>query len=398
MEKQRSTSLLILLGNLAGVGPFVTDFYLPSFPKLAEVFSAQASVVQMSLTACMFGLAIGQMIFGPISDRYGRRRPLMWSLALFVLATAGCVFSSDIHWFIFFRLLQGLTGACGLVISKVVVTDVFTGKEMAKIFAVLSAVQFLAPILAPVLGGVVFSLTSWQGIFFALGAWGIALLWGGWRMTETLPEDKRLKMPILRSFGCFAVVVRNRKFLIMTLLLAFVSVVIFSYISASPFLFQNHFGLSPMSYGLCFACNAFGLVAGSAFVMKAANNPKLLLRFGVFGLLGACALTSGALLLGFSFPVFEAALFLMILCCGILIPLTTMLGLDSESENAGVAAALLGALSFLAGGVAAPLVGIGNMLVSVVVLFCVGSIASLVLWLVSRRYNYFSAEFSVPAK
>ena len=383
----KKTSLLILLGNLASFGPFVTDFYLPSLPELATVFSAPAAIVQMSLTASMLGLAVGQLFIGPFSDKYGRRTPLLWSLSLFIVSTAGCICATSIDGFIIFRLIQGLTGASGLVISKVVVTDLYSGKDMAKQFAVLAAVQFIAPIIAPVLGSAVFSLTSWQGIFVVLGIWGVALFCGGMRMKESLPEEKRIRMPVLKSFGCFAGVIRNRKFLTMTLLLAFVSSVVFSYISASPFLFQNHFGLTPMSYGLCFACNAMGLVAGSASVMKA-RDTKAILRRGTYGLLVACCLTSCALSMAWPFPLFEAMLFLMIFCCGILIPLTTTLALDAEPDNKGVAAALLGSLSFLAGGIVAPLVGIGDMLVSTVVLFMSGAIVSLLLYLYSRRFDY----------
>lgn len=381
----KKTSLtLVLLGNLASFGPFVTDFYLPSLPELATVFSASAAVVQMSLTASMLGLAAGQLLIGPVSDKYGRRIPLIWSLALFVASTAGCIFSPSVEWFIFFRLMQGLTGASGLVISKVVVTDTFTGNDVAKYFAILSAVQFVAPIVAPVLGGVVLSLLSWQGIFAVLCVWGAALLWGACTMQESLPKERRLRIPVLRSFGCFAEVIRNRRFLVMTLLLAFVSAVVFSYISASPFLFQNRFGLSPMNYSICFACNAMGLVAGSAAVMKS-HDARMLLRTGTYGLAAACILTSCALLRSWPFMVFEAALFLMIFCCGVMIPLTTALALDSEPDNKGVAAALLGSLSFLAGGIVAPLVGIGDLLISTVVLFIVNAFISLLLYLYSER-------------
>lgn len=383
----KKTSLLIFLGNLASFGPFVTDFYLPCLPELSSFFFSPAAVVQISLTASMFGLAVGQLLIGPISDKYGRRNPLICSLLLFVISTIGCIFSTSIDWFIFFRLMQGLTGASGLVISKVVITDLFTGKDSARYFAILAAVQFIAPILAPVLGSAVFSLTSWQGIFIVLCVWGVALLWGGWRMDESLSEERRLHVPVLKSFACFSGVVRNRGFLVMTLLLAFVSAVIFSYISASPFLFQNHFGLSPMRYGLCFACNAVGLVAGSAVFMKVRDMRKVL-RFGIYGLLAACVLTSCALMSAWPFPLFETVLFLMIFCCGILIPLTTTLALDAEPDNKGVAAALLGALSFLAGGIVAPLVGIGDMLVSTVVLFMSGTVVSLLLYLYSRRFDF----------
>lgn len=381
---KKNAFLLVLLGNLASFGPFVTDFYLPSLPELSAYFSASAALVQMSLTASMLGLAVGQLFIGPVSDKYGRRMPLIWSLLLFVAATVGCMLSTTIEWFVCFRFMQGLTGASGLVISKVVVTDRFTGNEMTRYFAILAAVQFVAPIVAPVLGGAVLSLTAWQGIFMVLCAWGTVLLWGSWRMEESLPVERRLHLPVLRSFGYFARVLRNRRFLVMTLLLAFVSAVVFSYISASPFLFQNHFGLTPMRYGVCFACNAVGLVAGSAAVMKI-RNAKAILRWSVYGLMATGILTACALLRAWPFLAFEASLLLMIFCCGALIPLTTTMALDAEPDNKGVAAALLGSLSFLAGGIVAPLVGIGDLLVSTVVLFVVNAFVSLLLYGWSER-------------
>lgn len=383
----KKTFLLLFLGNLASFGPFVTDFYLPSLPELATLFAAPASVVQLSLAASIFGLAIGQLFIGPVSDKYGRRRPLLWSLLLFTFATVGCILSPTIELFNLFRLLQGLTGASGLVISKVVVTDRFSGAEMARYFAILAAVQFIAPILAPVLGGVIFSLTSWRGIFVMLGLWGLALLRCAYKMEETLPAEKRLTIPVVKTFGCFAGLLRNRRFVVMTLLLAFVSAVVFAYISASPFLYQNHFGLSPMRYGLCFACNAVGLVAGSALVMRV-RDTAFVLRIGCCGLLAFSVLTSLALLGGWGFLLFEAMLFLMIFCCGVLIPLTTTLALDAEAENKGAAAALLGSLSFLAGGIVAPLVGLGDMLVPTVALFVSASVISLLLARCSRRFDY----------
>ena len=237
-------TLLLILGNLASFGPFVTDFYLPCLPKLADWFSTSASLVQMSLTASMNGLAVGQLLIGPVADKYGRRRPLLWCLAFFVVATVGCIVSPKIHWFVFFRLLQRVTGASGLVISKAMVADLYTGSAMGKFFAALTAIQFISPILAPLLGGVIFNLASWQGIFIVLGMWGLLLLCAGSRLSETLAVEKRLQLPIRKSLTAFLPVLRNRRFMVMNLFQAFVSAVFFSYISASPFLFQHQFGLS----------------------------------------------------------------------------------------------------------------------------------------------------------
>ncbi len=384
----KKTTLLLILGNLASFGPFVTDFYLPCLPKLAEYFSTPASLVQMSLTASMIGLAVGLLLIGPVADKYGRRNPLLWCLAFFVIATVGCIISPKIYWFIFFRLLQGLTGASGLVISKAMVADIYMGREMGKFFAALTAIQFISPILAPVLGGIIFSIASWQGIFIVLGAWGLLLLYASSRLSETLAMEKWLKLPIYKSLTAFLPILRNRRFMTMNLFQAFVSAVFFSYISASPFLFQHHFGLSPMSYGLCFAFNAIGLIMGSMFVVKLKQQQSCL-KPGTIGLLLTCGLTSFALLAEWPFIVFEATLFLMIFFCGVLIPIGNTLALDSEQKNKGIAAALLGAIAFLFGGLVAPLVGLGNLIHSTTILFITGALMTLFSWLYARQvFNY----------
>ena len=199
-------TLVFILGNLTAFGPFVTDFYLPCLPELTAYFSASASVVQVSLTAGMLGLAAGQLLIGPLTDKYGRKRPLLWCLLSFVLATVGCMLSTNIVPFVCFRLLQGLTGASGLVISKVIISDSFSSADQAKYFAILAAVQGTAPIVAPVVGGAAFSLSSWQGAFGVLGLWGIGLL-SACRsgLSETLPKTERLQMPVWKTFRCYAV-------------------------------------------------------------------------------------------------------------------------------------------------------------------------------------------------
>lgn len=256
----RKGALLLILGNLASFGPFVTDLYLPCLPKLTEFYSTSASYVQMSLTASMIGLAVGQLLIGPISDKYGRCRPLLWCLACFVLATLGCIVSPNVHGFVCCRLLQGLTGASGLVISKAMIADIYTGRELGRFFAAITTIQFVSPIIAPVLGGVIFNLTSWQGVFIVLGLWGLLLLYACTRLQETLSVEKRLQLPVHKSLKAFLPVMCNHQFMVMNLFQAFVGIVFFSYISASPFLFQQHFGLSPMDYSMFFAFNAMGLM------------------------------------------------------------------------------------------------------------------------------------------
>lgn len=384
-------TLVVILGNLTAFGPFITDFYLPCLPELTAYFSASASMIQLSLTAGMLGLAAGQLLVGPLSDKYGRKRPLLWCLLLFVLATAGCMLSTGIRPFVLFRLLQGLTGAAGLVISKAIVADSFTGRDVARYFAVLAAVQGTAPIVAPVIGGVAFSLTCWQGTFAVLGVWALGLLVVCRRMRETLAEKERLRMPVRKTFRCYVPVVTNGRYMVMNLLQSFSSAALIAYISASPFIFQNHFGLTPLQYSVCFAGNALGLVAGSSVVMKirrlTSATPWCSIGLFVTGLLASVALWTG-----WPFVLFEAFLVAMLFCVGMITPIGITLALDAVTEHRGSASALLGSLPFLLGGIVAPLTGLGNMIRSTTALILLCSAVCLVLYLVSRRWNGTAGE------
>lgn len=388
MNKKR---LVFILGNLTAFGPFITDFYLPCLPELTAYFGGSASLIQLSLTAGMLGLAAGQLLVGPVTDKYGRRRPLLWCLLLFVLATAGRMLSTRISAFILFRLLQGLTGAAGLIISKAIIADSFTGQDVARYFAVLAAVQGVAPIVAPVVGGVAFSLTSWQGTFAVLGIWALGLLAVCRRMPESLAEKDRLQMPVWKTFRCYVPVVTNGKYLVMNLLQSFSAAALIAYISASPFIFQQHFGLTPLQYSICFAGNALGLVVGSSVVMKirrlASATPWCSVGLFVTGLL-----MSVALWLEWPFVLFELVLVPMLFCVGMITPVGITLALNSVTEHRGIASALLGALPFLFGSIVAPLTGLGDMIRSMTTLVLLCLVICLGLYLCSRRWDYSAPE------
>lgn len=383
----KKKTLMTILGNLTAFGPFVTDFYLPCLPELTSYFSKPEAVIQTSLTAGMLGLSVGQLLIGPIADKYGRKRPLLWSLVIFVIATVGCMLSTDIHPFLFFRLLQGITGAGGLVISKAIVADTFKADELSGYFAILAAVQGVAPIIALVIGGAAFSLTTWQGAFAVLGVWGICLWMGCRRLDESLPKEKRLQIPVWKSFQCYWSIGHNKGFVIMTLLMGFSSAALMAYISASPFIFQNHFGLIPMEYSVCFAFNAVGLVIGSALIMRMKDMRKAA-ALSVMGLLLMSLLTSLALCLEWPFGLFEVPLFLMLFSVGMITPVAMTCALNVVAGNKGMASALLGAMPFFLGGVVAPLTGIGNMIYSTVGLIMLCTVVCGGLWVASRRFSY----------
>lgn len=206
-------------------------------------------------------------------------------------------------------------------------------------------------------------------------------------MDETLPEESRLHLPVWKTFRCYAVVVRNGRFLAMNLLQAFSSAALMAYISASPFLFQTHFGLTPMEYSLCFAGNAVGLVLGSAIVMRLSNLQKAA-GWGALGLLATAVLSSLALLGGLPFGLFEVTLVPMLFCVGMITPVGITLALCSVAENRGMTSALLGAFPFLLGGAVAPLTGIGDMLRSTALIIVPCSLVCAALWMISRRWDY----------
>ena len=164
MNRKYKIFILVFTASIAAFGPFLTDFYLPALPQLGLFFKTSPSMVQLTITVSLIGLAAGQLFIGPLSDKYGRKKPLLISLLLYIVSTAGCLFSTGIEFFLFFRLVQGLAGAGGIVISRSIATDLYSGKELARFFSMLSAVQSLAPICAPILGGIIISSTEWQGV------------------------------------------------------------------------------------------------------------------------------------------------------------------------------------------------------------------------------------------
>ncbi len=373
---------LIVIGIVSAFGPFVTDFYLPALPALSGYFATTASCVQFSLTFSMIGLAVGQLIIGPLSDKYGRKQPLLISLYLFCLSTLGCLYAPDIYWFVFFRLIQGLAGAGGVVISKSIAIDLYQGRELTRFFSMLSSVQGLAPIGAPVLGGVLLEMTDWKGIFWVLLGIGAFLIIALSFFQESLDVSKRTKGNVLSTFKYYAPVFRNKPFMRLVLVQAFAMGVMFIYIAASPFIFQNHFGLSPIHYSLCFGVNALGIMLGSLMVPKFKDAGSAL-QTGIRGFGMISILVALAFILSSSVLLVEVILFFFFIFLGLILPSSTTLALDLERENSGNASALLGFLMFLFGGVLSPLTGLGNMLYStsiLIVVCCAGA------WIFRSRY------------
>lgn len=360
--------ILLLVGTVSAFGPFVTDFYLPALPALGTYFDTSASMVQLTLTVSMIGLAVGQLFIGPLSDRYGRKLPLMASLVLFILSTVACLAATEIGEFLVFRFVQGAAGAGGVVISKSIATDLYQGQRLTRFFSMLSTVQGLAPICAPVLGGLLLTVTDWRGIFWVLLAIGGALLLAMTHFRE--PLLARTASSLKATFKAYLPVLRNGCFMRYVWVQALAMGVMFAYIAASPFLFQEHYGLSPIAYSLCFGLNALGIMAGSLLIIRFRRVERALL-LGVRGFLLMSLVVAATLIGGLPVACVEGALFLMLVCLGMILPTSTTLALEPVRENSGNASAVLGFLSFFVGGVCSPLAGLGNMLVSTsIVIVC----------------------------
>ncbi|MDR1102513.1 MAG: multidrug effflux MFS transporter [Tannerella sp.] len=359
--KNSTLYLLVTLSAMTAFAPLVTDMYLPCLPALTAYFDTSTSLVQLTVSTSMLGIAAGQLLFGPVSDKTGRRRPLFASFILYLLSTVACLFARNIYLLIGFRLLQGLGAAGSIVISRSVATDLFRGKELLAFLALIAAVQGIAPVVAPVAGGVLLLFTDWRGIFFFLGVLGLAVSGAGAYLKESLPSRKRANVPVIHIFKFFIPVVKNRRFMLYVALLSFSMAIMFAYIASSPFIFQEHYGVSPVAYSLFFAGNALALTAGNVLSAKG-KAPRRTLKYSVTGLF-VCTLWTGVLLLSdASIIYFCLALFLSLFFAGATFPVSTHLALALEEKYKGTASAILGASTFFAGGIVMPLSGLGNIL------------------------------------
>lgn len=362
--------LLILIGLLSSFGPFVTDFYLPALPDISTYFHIPVSTTQLSLTFCMVGLALGQVVIGPLSDKFGRKLPLLLSLLLFMIANFVCIYASHATSFIVARFLQGLAGAGGVVISKSIVTDLYEGKEMAGFYSLLGVVQSLAPISAPVFGGLLLKFAPWEGIFWALlvlGAVIIALLLA---FRESHPAERRLQGSFAAAFAHYAPVLRNKKFVYLMLVQSFALGAMFVYIASSPFIFQQIYGITPFGFSLCFAINASALIVGNLLIHCFRTTEQAVV-VGAQGLLLAGIAVSLTLSMRLSFLLLEVCLYALLMATSILFTTSTALAMEQERSNSGTASAVLGCMGFLVGGIVSPLTSIGDIMQSTALLLFV---------------------------
>lgn len=375
-KKNSKVFILVFLGMLTAFGPFVTDMYLPTLPAMSEYFHTTSSMVQLGLTASMIGLAAGQLLFGPLSDKYGRRLPLIISMTLFAVATIGCIYSYTIMQFVGWRLIQGIAGAGG-IISRSVAADKYSGRELAKMLALIGAINGVAPVAAPMGGGFLAGSVGWTGIFWCLFVLGIILLLGSIHFEESLPVEDRKEKSWRSVFRSFIDVLRNSSYVCYTLQFGFAQGVLFANIASAPFIMQQHYGFSPLMFSICFGINAIFIVISAASAIKFRRLEQAL-HYGSTGMVVVSALLLVALVLDCNFWIYELLLIGLLSMLGLTFTASNTLTMDCEHNNAGMASALLGALEFAFGGIVSPLVGLGNIMVSTGIIFLMGSICSYV--------------------
>ncbi|MDR1282248.1 MAG: Bcr/CflA family multidrug efflux MFS transporter [Opitutaceae bacterium] len=354
--------LIFILGALAAFGPLAIDMYLPALPAIARDLRAEEGAVQLTLSVFLVGVSLGQLVHGPLSDRIGRRGPLLFGMGLFVVAALGCALARSVEALIGWRLLMALGGSAGMGLSRTVVRDRFEVHEAADVFSLLMLVMGAAPILAPVLGGQMLLFTGWRGIFSALVAAG-ALVWVAvWRwLPESLPADRRNRLSVPGAVAGYGRLLADRRFLGYALVMAFSAGAMFTYITCAAHVFIELNGVSPQMFSVFFGINAGGMIAGSQL------NRWLLRRFtsrqilsGVLTVV-ACAgalLAAQALTGRGGFPLLAGLLFVTLASGGLIGPNASALALAPFGRAAGSAASLMGTMQFGMGGLAGALAGV----------------------------------------
>lgn len=360
----RGLSLLLALGAITTLGPLAIDMYLPALPEIARDLQSTTSAVQLSLAACLAGMAAGQLIIGPMSDHLGRRKPLLIGLLGFTLASLACAFATSVATLVGLRLAQGLAGSAGLVIARAVVRDLYDGVDAARYYSRLMVVTGVAPVLAPLVGAQVLAFTSWRGVFVALALAGallvlIAALW----VPETWRPESRPAIrlgPMLRDI---ARLTRDRRLMGYALASGLAFAAMFAYIAGSPFVMQNVYGASPQLFSVVFGINAVGLVLVGQLNGQLVGrfSPRDLLLVGTSLCCAAGLALLAVVILGIpGLSALLLPLFVLVSSLGLVMPNATALGLSAHARHAGAASALLGVMQFIVGAVAAPLVGLGG--------------------------------------
>lgn len=356
-----NTHLAIVLGTLTAFGPLSIDMYLPGLSKIAGEFHTDSTAAQLTLALFFVGLAAGQAFYGPVADRIGRKTPLLFGCVLYTLASIGCALAPTIESLAGLRLVQAIGGCAGMVIARSVVRDLFDAQGSARMYSLLMLVMGIAPITAPLIGGQLLLFASWRAIFWLLAAFGlccVALV--AFALPETLPVERRARSSLGQVFQTYGKLLSDRRFLGYALTGGFLSAGMFAYITGSPFVFIDLYGVAEEHYGLLFGTNALGLIIASQLnrwlLARSSSDSILATALIVVACAGIVLALVAATGIG-GLPLLLVPLFVCIAGQGLVGPNSSAAAMAPHGQVAGSASALLGTLQFVVGAGASALVG-----------------------------------------
>jgi len=351
----------LVLGLLSAIGPFAIDMYLPALPSIGTSLHADVGTVQLSLMVFFMSMGVGQLIYGPLSDMFGRKRPIYVGLCIFALGSIGCALAPDIHTLIVCRFIQGLGACAGMVIPRAIVRDMHTGNDAARLMSLLMLIFSVSPILAPLTGSLVIELASWRGVFWVVtGAAVLGLIMVSTVLKETRPAHLRLNSTVGSALTGYATLLRDRHFLGVVFIGSFGVSSFFAYLANSSFVLINHYGLTPTQYSLAFSVNAVSFIGASQFTGRLGSRYglKRVVKTAVVGYAATMVLLAAITAAG----VDKLAVLMVMLVIGygflgLVIPSSAVIALEEHGAIAGTASALMGTLQFGTGALVIALLG-----------------------------------------
>ncbi len=360
--------LVMFLVVLSALGSFVNDMYTPALPAMCRFFGCSVPMGQMGLTMGMIGLAVGQLILGPMSDHYGRKPVLIGAMAMFIAAAIVSVFSPTIEFFVICRLFQGIGASGGYFLARTIPADVYSGRSLARLMAVVGAINGIAPASAPVLGGVTADAYGWKGVFVVLAAFALVILAISPFMAESLDKSRRTVGSWWKSMSGYGRLLHNRAFMVHICFKGSALGLLFAYISSSPFILQTHYGLSQTAYGFVIGFNALFVAAGSMIALKF-NPLKRAARTGALILVAGVTGEAFALYLIHNIWIYELFMIIILFALGMIFSTANTLAMNEGRQQAGEASSLLGTAGYVVGAIVSPLVGMGDIMHSTAIVY-----------------------------
>lgn len=376
--------LVAYLVLLSAFGSFVNDMYIPSLPEMKRFFATSVSEVQLGLTTGMIGLAVGQLLMGPLSDRYGRKPILVISMLVFMGGAVASVYSPNIETFLGWRFVQGCGASGAYFLARTIPADIYGGRALAKIMALVGAINGFAPASAPVLGGFLAGTIHWQGIFWVLTGFSALLVCIGFFFKESLPADRRERGKLLDVFKEYVPLLKNQAFMTHVMLKGVALGLLFAYTSSAPFIVQDVYHFSQLDFGLFMGFNALFAAAGSVIALKF-KVLKDAAWVGGWVLMISTVVEALVLFLVHDFWAYEIGILPLIFSLGMIFTVGNTLAMNEGRSNAGAASAILGIGGYVFGAAVSPLVGIGNILHCSAIVFLVMALLTLICSYGTRR-------------